>query len=148
MQLSRFTPRFEDIHHVHVISGDVMSPRARKARPDAPYDPILVRTKTQIPSDCGDTLRRDRLGSLSKEIRQRLLTLVMAPPGCGKTTLARQWANQFSRQGLRVAWLSIDAEDDDPHRFLLYLRHTVTQACFGHSASVPSITRPSATALM
>jgi len=139
MQLSRSTPRFEDAHHAGLILGDVSSPNANETRLAAPLEPLLIHTKTQIPRDCGDTLRRDRLEALSKEVRQRLLTLVMAPPGCGKTTLARQWASQFSRQGVSVAWLSIDSEDDDPHRFLRYLRQTVTQACFGHCASGPGV---------
>jgi len=144
MQLSRSTPRFEDAHHAGLIPGDVTSPRANKGRPEAPRDPILVWTKTQIPGDSGDTLRRERLGSLSKEVRQRLLTLVMAPPGCGKTTLARQWASQFARQGTHVAWLTIDAEDDDPHRFLRYLCQTVAQANCGHNTSGASLTHSSA----
>jgi LuxR family maltose regulon positive regulatory protein len=36
---------------------------------------------------------------------------VVAPPGCGKTTLLAQWAERI---GPRVAWLSCDDADNDP----------------------------------
>ena len=43
------------------------------------------------------------------------LTLISAPAGSGKTTLALAWA---ASQSARVAWLSLDADDNDPIRFL------------------------------
>jgi ATP/maltotriose-dependent transcriptional regulator MalT len=46
---------------------------------------------------------------------RRPLTVVSAPAGSGKTTLALEWLN--SSKG-RVAWLSLDAEDNDPIRFI------------------------------
>ncbi len=48
----------------------------------------------------------------------RALTLVSAPAGFGKTTLLAQW---FAGSGLPVAWLSLEAEDNDPTRFLSYM---------------------------
>ncbi|WP_445400754.1 LuxR C-terminal-related transcriptional regulator [Zobellella sp. An-6] len=95
----------------------------------------LVRTKTRVPRNCGDVLRRGRLEELGHKIRQRLLTLVTAPPGCGKTTLACQWADQFVGEGVGVAWFSLDTEDNDPLRFLLYLHQALTDAGFGPSAT-------------
>ncbi len=47
----------------------------------------------------------------------RLLTLIAAPAGYGKTTLAVQWAAQVNHP---VAWLSLDEADDDPLRFCTY----------------------------
>ncbi|GGR28170.1 hypothetical protein GCM10008957_44240 [Deinococcus ruber] len=41
-----------------------------------------------------------------------------APVGFGKTTLLSEWATDSGR---RPAWLSLDAADSDPARFLLYL---------------------------
>jgi LuxR family maltose regulon positive regulatory protein len=41
---------------------------------------------------------------------------VIAPPGAGKTTLLGQWAER--RKG--VAWVSVDARDNDPAVFLTY----------------------------
>ena len=44
-------------------------------------------------------------------------TLVSAPAGSGKTTPAGEWA---ARRELPVSWLSPDAGDNDPTRFLMY----------------------------
>jgi LuxR family maltose regulon positive regulatory protein len=44
----------------------------------------------------------------------RRLTLVSAPPGSGKTTLLAGWAAQARE---RVAWLTLDAEQDEPVHF-------------------------------
>ena len=42
------------------------------------------------------------------------LTLVQAPAGSGKTSLIAAWTRRFPR---RIAWLSLEARDDDPTRF-------------------------------
>ena len=47
----------------------------------------------------------------------RPLTLVAAPAGSGKTTLAAQWA----AAGRPVAWLALDEAEADPARFFAYL---------------------------
>ncbi len=46
------------------------------------------------------------------------VVLIEAPAGYGKTTLLTQWAE---RERPRVAWLSLDAHDDDPASLLRYL---------------------------
>src|SRR5215210_3187845 len=43
------------------------------------------------------------------------LTLISAPAGSGKTTLAVAW---LASQNTRVAWLSLDSDDNDPVRFI------------------------------
>lgn len=48
---------------------------------------------------------------------QRRLSLIAAPAGYGKTTLAATWAAQCS---CPIAWLALDETDDDPIRFGLY----------------------------
>jgi len=48
----------------------------------------------------------------------RKLTLLSAPAGFGKTTLVSEWS---ASSGLPVAWLSLDAGDNDPARFIAYL---------------------------
>jgi LuxR family maltose regulon positive regulatory protein len=48
----------------------------------------------------------------------RKLSLISAPAGFGKTTLLSDWACQID---LPVAWLSLDAGDNEFKRFLIYL---------------------------
>ena len=50
------------------------------------------------------------------------LTLISAPAGFGKSTLASAWA---AAGGRPVAWLALDAGDNDPVRFLAYLTAAV-----------------------
>jgi LuxR family maltose regulon positive regulatory protein len=49
------------------------------------------------------------------------LVLITAPAGFGKTTLLTQWLSEQEANGCRVAWLSLDAEDSDPRRFLTHV---------------------------
>jgi LuxR family maltose regulon positive regulatory protein len=49
------------------------------------------------------------------------LTLVSAPPGFGKTTLLAEWARVAVAAGRGVAWLSLDAGDNEPDSFWSYL---------------------------
>jgi LuxR family maltose regulon positive regulatory protein len=44
--------------------------------------------------------------------------LISAPAGFGKTTLVSAWLGQIEQ---RVAWFSLDEDDNDPTRFLTYL---------------------------
>jgi LuxR family transcriptional regulator, maltose regulon positive regulatory protein len=46
------------------------------------------------------------------------VSLICAPAGFGKTTLVSEWVAGCGRL---VAWLSLDADDSDPARFLTYL---------------------------
>src|SRR5262249_41207519 len=47
------------------------------------------------------------------------LALLDASPGSGKSSVVRQWCQEQPEGS--VAWLSLDREDNDPARFLLYL---------------------------
>jgi LuxR family transcriptional regulator, maltose regulon positive regulatory protein len=76
-------------------------------------------TKIQIPPQTHRVVRRARLvDTLEHGIPDRKLVLVSAPAGYGKTTLLTQWAHASA---LRVAWLSLGEEDNDPDRFFRYL---------------------------
>lgn len=48
----------------------------------------------------------------------RSLALIIAPAGSGKTTLLSQWILQ---KNIPVTWVSLDAEDNDPTRFWIYI---------------------------
>jgi len=68
------------------------------------------------------------------------LTLISAPAGYGKTTLAAQWAAQH---GQSVAWLSVDPSDSDPERFIRYLASAIGAVFPGFGAGItPLLTSP------
>ena len=56
----------------------------------------------------------------------RQLTLLSAPAGFGKTTLAREW---IERQSTDRAWLSIDEADNDVTRFWVYMIAALQSGC-------------------
>ncbi|WP_353950456.1 LuxR C-terminal-related transcriptional regulator [Knoellia sp. S7-12] len=60
--------------------------------------------------------------------RRPRLVLIAAPAGFGKTTLLSQWLadDAVNNPDTGVAWLSLDAEDNDPSRFLEHLVAALT----------------------
>ena len=81
-------------------------------------DQILA-TKFVIPAATAQMLVRPRLQH--PELAPRVV-LVCAPAGYGKTTLAASWA---AASATPVAWLSLDAGDNDPLRFLVHFIHAI-----------------------
>jgi len=63
---------------------------------------------------------RGRLFDLLDAGAQQLLTLVSGPAGAGKTTLLASWSASGQPPG-PVAWLSLDAGDNDAARFWTYV---------------------------
>ena len=80
----------------------------------------VLATKLYIPSRHRHVVVRTRLiERISRDLAQgSKLTLISAPAGFGKTTLAAEWVAGCGRQ---VAWLSLDEGDSDPIRFLTYV---------------------------
>jgi len=81
--------------------------------------PILL-TKLHVPGRRPDTVSRSRLlDRLDAGLRaRRRLTLISAPAGYGKTTVATDWLHA---QTSPFTWVGLDEADNDPHRFLTYL---------------------------
>lgn len=77
----------------------------------------LLRTKLHLPSRRLHSVARPRLTARLNDSFARPLTLLSAPPGFGKTTLLSEWIEQTKP---RVAWLALDAGDNDPVRFWSY----------------------------
>jgi LuxR family maltose regulon positive regulatory protein len=78
----------------------------------------LVATKLYVPPARPRLVARPRLlQRLDSGLGCRLI-LVSAPAGYGKTTLVTTW---LAERGCSAAWLSLDAGDNDPARFLRYL---------------------------
>ena len=94
-------------------------PEAPGAEAAASERDVLLATKRHVPGPRPGLVPRPRLTErLDAELGQGLV-LVCAPAGYGKTVLLANWAQcaQFP-----VAWLSLDAGDNDPARFW---RHAV-----------------------
>ncbi len=80
---------------------------------------VLLATKLHVPRPRPSFVPRPRLVEALDDGLARRLILVCAPAGFGKTALLADWAR---RGNWPVAWLSLDAGDNDPARFW---RHAV-----------------------
>jgi LuxR family transcriptional regulator, maltose regulon positive regulatory protein len=83
-------------------------------------DPLhhILATKLHMPRLRTHLVSRAHLVERLQQGAEHALTLVSAPAGFGKTTLLAQWLKE---SGIPVAWLSLEAEDNDPTRFLSYV---------------------------
>jgi LuxR family maltose regulon positive regulatory protein len=88
----------------------------------------LLTTKLFIPPTRRKLVSRPRLIARLNNGLHRKLTLISAPAGFGKTTLVSEWmeglrSSKFKEGQVenRVGWLSLDENDNDPNRFLVYL---------------------------
>ncbi len=94
----------------------------------------LLTTKLYIPPVRPDWVPRPHLIARLDAGLYRKVTLISAPAGSGKTTLASAWLSRLPRAAVDrarageaeparrdVAWLSLDEGDSDPARFFAYL---------------------------
>src|SRR5437588_2401349 len=86
-----------------------------------PFQNQLLVTKFYVPVALGPLISRPRLTGLLAESLKRPLTLVSAPAGFGKTTLLSAWQQSLQAGNPRVAWVSLDEEDNDPRLFWTYV---------------------------
>ncbi len=104
---------------------------ADQALPDQ-REPLL-RTKLFVPFVGARRVARPGLIDAINRSLHLALILVSAPAGFGKTTLLVEWAAQAK---LPVAWLSLDAGDNDPNRFLRYVIAALKAALGGQDAAI------------
>jgi LuxR family transcriptional regulator, maltose regulon positive regulatory protein len=81
----------------------------------------LAETKLLLPRLRAEMVARPRVQE-ALERDDVKLTLVAAPPGYGKTVAARTWYESSSGA---VAWVTLDAGDNDPVRFWTYVATAV-----------------------
>jgi LuxR family maltose regulon positive regulatory protein len=83
----------------------------------APQFPHIT-TKLHVPTTRPNLVKRPRLNWRLNRCTQYKLLLISAPAGFGKTTLLSEWSQQSAWP---VAWVSLDATDNDPMRFWSYV---------------------------
>lgn len=102
------------------------------ARPDTPAPgstaPATPSTRYRPPESSRQPVPRRRLLDMLRQGPSRRLTLIHGPAGFGKSTLAAQWSESLAAQGVHVAWLSVDRDDDNVVWFLSHLVAAVRRA--------------------
>jgi len=86
------------------------------------YD--ILHTKLNRPPVAPDIFPRDRLIKRLDQWRKRPLTLISAPAGYGKSTLASRWT---AISDCPCGWVSLENDDNDLRQFLNYLLAAIQQ---------------------
>ena len=85
---------------------------------ETPGRDALITTKLGVQARGARHVARERLRSRLDASPEARLALVSAPAGFGKSTLLADWLDQ---PGVRGAWLTLDARDNDIVRFARYV---------------------------
>src|SRR5215469_11774110 len=107
---------------------------------DAPVD-VLLATKLYAPRPVATLVRRSRLLEILSRGLRGPLTLIAAPPGWGKSTLLSAWMAELSADAPLLAWVSLDAHDNDPVRFWTYVIAALGRAQPGAGATSLALLR-------
>lgn len=88
-------------------------------------DASLLLSKLRTPRGIRKAIRRAGLEKqFLRALNQMSVTLLVAPPGFGKTTLALQSLKQWSHP---YAWIQLGAEENDPAQFWAYVMRALGQ---------------------
>ncbi|MBX3013207.1 MAG: hypothetical protein KF832_16940 [Caldilineaceae bacterium] len=113
-----------------------------------------MQTKLYIPPASATLVARPRLLQRLEAVWRNRLTLVAAPAGFGKTTLVAAWCAEpqaavtAGGQPGQVAWLSLEAGDNDLSRFFLYCiaaLQTIAPTCGRQTQALLYAPQPTAT---
>ena len=116
-------------------------PAAAGSAVAAPRRDVLLATKLHVPHPRPGYVPRPRLVARLDEGLGQGLVLVCAPAGSGKTALLAEWARRGQRP---VAWLSLDAGDDDPARFWRHAVAALDGVCPGVGERIGPLLGPPA----
>ncbi len=88
----------------------------------------LIATKWMPPRHHVPVVNRLRLiNTLNKGLKYKL-SVITAPAGFGKTTLASNWCDHLLSSGNKVAWLTLDEADEDINNLLSYIVSSLAYA--------------------
>ena len=112
--------------------------------------PPTPATKYRPPVPTRSLVSRNRLIDLLRAGGRRRVVLIHAPSGFGKSTLAAQWREELVRDGVAVAWLTIDDDDNNVVWFLAHLLESLRRVrpalaeslgrCWRSTATTPAAT--------
>jgi LuxR family transcriptional regulator, maltose regulon positive regulatory protein len=107
------------------LGGD-SSMRQQQGRPRRAGGPAfdLLLSKLRRPPVRPGTVRRSSLIERLAQADQYPVVSVVAPAGCGKTTLLSQWAQA---SGQAFAWVSVEEPDNDPKVLLTYVAEALNE---------------------
>lgn len=88
----------------------------------------IITTKTLPPQKRGKQVSRHNEQELLNQVTEARLCSVVAPPGYGKTNILSRSFRHLNSLGCLVAWLSLDAQDNEFYRFLSYMLASLQQA--------------------
>lgn len=132
-----FGDQLRDLQRRHGLPVDDMpipipAPAIRYDRTPSPGTPssgYRVSTLTppapaarfQLPVSAKALVERTRLIDILRAQQHKKLTVIHGPTGFGKSTLAAQWAKLLAADGVAVAWLTVDHDDNNVVWFLCHL---------------------------
>ncbi|HEY0061320.1 MAG TPA: LuxR C-terminal-related transcriptional regulator [Telluria sp.] len=93
-----------------------------------PTNAILIETKFSPPLQAHQLPGLARLDAVLAVCLEERFVCLSAPAGFGKTTSLLRQRRMLEAQGCRVAWLSLDRDDNAPERFLRYVIGAVQRA--------------------
>lgn len=111
--------------------------------------PPLLETKFNPATSAATVVERQclRIPTALRDGRAKAAA-ISAPAGYGKSTVIAAWRQQFMGSGVRVAWLNLDENDNDPARFMRYLRGALQRGdILAEQAESPSTLHQDATLL-
>lgn len=92
-----------------------------------PIQSGIIKTKLSPPRQSRKAVHREEQMQLLALGLRRALTIVKAPAGFGKTTLLTAWRERLIEEGNKVAWLTLDSDDNDVTQFLSYLAQALAE---------------------
>ena len=95
---------------------------------DKGFQRRALAVKLRPPSMGTRYMPRPRLSDKVANFDSYRLALISAPAGSGKTTMLSEWYLLLQERQVATAWLSLDAYDNEPRRFLVHLVSAIQAA--------------------
>jgi LuxR family transcriptional regulator, maltose regulon positive regulatory protein len=116
---------------------ELPSPLARNAAGDPQPRMPLLRSKLTAPALPDGFVLRPKLNTLLDRATGAALTVVVAPAGCGKTTLLSSWVRGLRR----LSWMTAE-RDDDGDRFWSHVHASLCVTAFAEADGRPAVPNP------